>query len=75
MSFSVPLEFNYRYKKFIEELLIDNENEIDIFDDFVSEKSRNLGIRINTRNYLKTYDEQATELLNMLVKKVKVNLK
>ena len=53
-----------------------SENEIDIFDDFVSEKSRNLGIRINTRNYLKTYDEQeTTELLNMLIKKVESKFK
>ena len=77
LSFSVPLEFKaIDIKSFIEELLIDNENEIDIFDDFVSEKSRNLGIRINTRNYLKTYNEQeATELLNMLVKKVESKFK
>ena len=77
LSFSVPLEFKaIDIKSFIEELLIDNENEIDIFDDFVSEKSRNLGIRINTRNYLKTYDEQeTTELLNMLVKKVESKFK
>ena len=54
LSFSVPLDFKANdIKSFIEDELVDNENEIDIFDDFVSEKSRNLGIRINTRNYLK----------------------
>ena len=77
LSFSVPLDFKANnIKSFIENLLVDNENEIDIFDDFVSEKSRNLGIRINTRNYLKTYDEQeTTELLNMLIKKVESKFK
>ena len=77
LSFSVPLDFKANdIKSFIEDELVDNENEIDIFDDFVSEKSRNLGIRINTRNYLKTYDEQeTTELLNMLIKKVESKFK
>ena len=77
LSFSVPLDFKANdIKRFIEDELVDNENEIDIFDDFVSEKSRNLGIRINTRNYLKTYDEQeTTELLNMLIKKVESKFK
>ncbi len=39
-------------------------NKIDIFDDYVTEKSRNLGIRISTRNYNKTYNED--EVSNLL---------
>jgi len=56
---------------FIENLLPDNENNISIFDDFTNEKSRNLGIRIITRNYNKTYtDEENGEILDMIVKNV-----
>ena len=56
---------------FIEKLLPDNENNISIFDDFTNEKSRNLGIRIITRNYNKTYtDEENGEILDMIVKNV-----
>ncbi len=77
LSFSVPFDFKANdLKIFIESLLLDNENEIEIFDDFLSEKSRNLGIRINTRNYKKTYDEnETTELLNMVIKKVEDKFK
>ena len=59
---------------FIENLLPDNENNISIFDDFTNEKSRNLGIRIITRNYNKTYtDEENGEILDMIVKNVESN--
>ena len=52
----------------IKSLLKDNENQISIFDDYTSEKSRNLGIRIITRSYEKTYnDDEANEILNMIV--------
>ena len=52
----------------IQSLLKDNENQISIFDDYTSEKSRNLGIRIITRSYEKTYnDDEANEILNMIV--------
>ena len=55
----------------IKSLLKDNENQISIFDDYTSEKSRNLGIRIITRSYEKTYnDDEANEILNMIVKKL-----
>ncbi len=72
LSFSVPLDFKANdLKKYIKNQLKDNENQIDIFDDFVTKKSRNLGIRINTRSYKKTYDEgETTELLNMIITKV-----
>jgi phenylalanyl-tRNA synthetase beta subunit len=49
-------------------LLPDNENKISIFDNFTNEKSRNLGIRIITRNYTKTYtDSESSEILEMIV--------
>ncbi len=55
----------------IQSLLKDNENQISIFDDYTSEKSRNLGIRIITRSYEKTYnDDEANEILNMIVNKL-----
>ena len=55
----------------IKSLLKDNENQISIFDDYTSEKSRNLGIRIITRSYEKTYnDDEANEILNMIVNKL-----
>ena len=55
----------------IKSLLNDNENQISIFDDYTSEKSRNLGIRIITRSYEKTYnDDEANEILNMIVNKL-----
>ena len=55
----------------IKSLLEDNENQISIFDDYTSEKSRNLGIRIITRSYEKTYnDDEANEILNMIVNKL-----
>ena len=52
----------------VEKFLINNENVITIFDDFKNEKSRNLGIRINTRSYSKTYsEEEVTDILNQVV--------
>ena len=55
----------------IKSLLKDNENQISIFDDYTSEKSRNLGIRIITRSYEKTYnDEETNEILNTIVNKL-----
>lgn len=64
----------------VENLLIDNENLITIFDDFKNEKIRNLGIRIQTRSYSKTYSEkEVSDILNQVVEvlenkfKVKLN--
>ena len=55
----------------VEKLLIENENVVTIFDDFKNEKTRNLGIRINTRNYSKTYSEdEVSELLDSIVKRL-----
>ena len=52
----------------VEILLNKNENQISIFDDYTNEISRNLGIRIITRSYEKTYNEQeSTEILNSVV--------
>ena len=48
-----------------------NENKISIFDNFRNEKSRNLGIRIVTRNYNKTYtDTESGDILDMIVENV-----
>ena len=55
----------------VENLLKNNENSIKIFDDYAFEKTRNLGIRIITRSYEKTYNEKEnTEILNMIVEKL-----
>ena len=43
------------------------ENEIEIFDDFQHENSRNLGIRIVTRSYEKTYDDNETRQILMKI--------
>ena len=52
----------------VEILLNKNENQISIFDDYTNEISRNLGIRIITRSYEKTYNEkESTEILNSVV--------
>jgi len=63
-------------------ILDENENNISIFDNFTNEKTRNLGIRIVTRSYEKTYTEtESTEILEMIVKeaeskfKIKLNKK
>ena len=55
----------------VENLLQNNENSIKVFDDYAFEKTRNLGIRIVTRSYEKTYNEKEnTEILNMIVDKL-----
>ena len=51
LSFMVPDAFAAsELIQEVEKFLINNENVITIFDDFKNEKSRNLGIRINTRS-------------------------
>ena len=72
LSFTVQDQFSAsELIQYIEELLPENENNISIFDNFRNEKSRNLGIRIVTRNYNKTYtDSESGEILDMIVKKV-----
>ena len=72
LSFKVDKEFNASdLIKEIENLLLNNENSIKIFDDYAFEKTRNLGIRIITRSYDKTYsEEENTEILNMIVDKL-----
>ena len=83
LSFSVPNDFQASdLINCIESILSDNENNISIFDNFTNEKTRNLGIRIITRSYEKTYTEtESTEILEMIVKeaeskfKIKLNKK
>ena len=83
LSFSVPNDFQASdLINCIESILSDNENNISIFDNFTNEKTRNLGIRIVTRSYEKTYTEtETTEILEMIVKeaeskfKIKLNKK
>ena len=72
LSFTVKEQFSAsELIQYIETLLPENENNISIFDNFRNEKSRNLGIRIVTRNYKKTYtDTESGEILDMIVKKV-----
>ena len=69
LSFMVPDAFDAsELIQEVEKFLINNENVITIFDDFKNEKSRNLGIRINTRSYSKTYsEEEVTDILNQVV--------
>ena len=69
LSFMVPDAFAAsELIQAVEKSLINNENVITIFDDFKNEKSRNLGIRINTRSYSKTYsEEEVTDILNQVV--------
>ena len=69
LSFMVPDAFAAsELIQEVENFLINNENVITIFDDFKNEKSRNLGIRINTRSYSKTYsEEEVTDILNQVV--------
>ena len=67
LSFSVPVEFSaHLIVDEINKLLSKNENEIEIFDDFQHENLRNLGIRIVTRSYEKTYDDNETRQILML---------
>ena len=83
LSFSVPNDFQASdLINCIKSILSDNENNISIFDNFTNEKTRNLGIRIVTRSYEKTYTEtESTEILEMIVKeaeskfKIKLNKK
>ena len=77
LSFSVPIDFKASdLTNFIESILSENENSISIFDNFTNEKTRNLGIRIITRSYEKTYTEtESTEILEMIVKEVESKFK
>ena len=72
LSFNVKNGFNAQELiDEVEKILINNENIINIFDDFKNEKSRNLGIRINTRSYSKTYsEEEVSNILNEVVEKL-----
>ena len=66
LSFSVPIDLSaHLLVNEINELLTENENSIEIFDDFQQENSRNLGIRIITRSYEKTYDDNETREILM----------
>ena len=66
LSFSVPIDLSaHLLVDEINDLLTDNENSIEIFDDFQQENSRNLGIRIITRSYEKTYDDNETREILM----------
>ena len=66
LSFSVPINFSaHLLVHEINDLLKENENSIEIFDDFQQENSRNLGIRIITRSYDKTYDDNETREILM----------
>lgn len=66
LSFSVPIDLSaHLLVDEINELLKENENSIEIFDDFQQENSRNLGIRIITRSYDKTYDDNETREILM----------
>ena len=77
LSFSVPIDFQAAdLTNYIESVLSENENNISIFDNFTNEKTRNLGIRIITRSYEKTYTEtESTEILEMIVKEVESRFK
>ena len=77
LSFSVPYNFKASdLTDLIKNILNQNENKITIFDNFTNEKTRNLGIRIVTRNYEKTYTEvESTEILEMIVKEAESNFK
>ena len=65
LSFKVPVNFESEMLVVkTKDLLKNNENDIYIFDDFIKEKNRNIGIRIITRSYDKTYSEiEVSELL------------
>ena len=77
LSFTVPIDFIASdLISFVVTKLNKNENNIDIFDDYVTEKSRNLGIRISTRNYDQTYsEEEARGILDMLVNEIQDKFK
>lgn len=66
LSFSVPIDLSaHLLVDEINDLLRENENSIEIFDDFQQKNSRNLGIRIITRSYEKTYDDNETREILM----------
>ena len=66
LSFSVPINLSaHLLVDEINDLLKENENSIEIFDDFQQENSRNLGIRIITRSYDRTYDDNETREILM----------
>ena len=66
LSFSVPIDLSaHLLVDEINDLLTENENSIEIFDDFQQENSRNLGIRIITRSYEKTDDDNETREILM----------
>jgi phenylalanyl-tRNA synthetase beta chain len=70
LSFSVPIDLSaHLLVDEINDLLKENENSIEIFDDFQQENSRNLGIRIITRSYDKTYDDNETREILMNISK------
>ncbi len=77
LSFTVPIDFIAAdLISFVVSKLDKNENNIDIFDDYVTEKSRNLGIRISTRNYDQTYsEEEARGILDMIVNEIQDKFK
>ena len=77
LSFTVPVDFIAAdLISFVLTKLDKNENNIDIFDDYVTEKSRNLGIRISTRNYDQTYSEdEARGILDMIVNEIQDKFK
>ena len=74
LSFTVPIDFIASdLISFVVTKLDKNENNI---DNYVTEKSRNLGIRISTRNYDQTYsEEEARGILDMLVKEIQDKFK
>ena len=77
LSFSVPHDFQAsELINLIKFLLNENENNLSIFDNFTNEKTRNLGIRIVTRNYDKTYTEvESAQILEMIVKEAETKFK
>lgn len=72
LSFTVNPSFNAQdLINEVEHILSENENILTIFDDFKNEKTRNLGIRISTRSYTKTYNEdEVSDVLNQIVETV-----
>ena len=72
LSFIVNPSFNAQdLINEVEHILSENENILTIFDDFKNEKTRNLGIRITTRSYTKTYSEdEVSDVLNQIVETV-----
>ena len=69
LSFNVPIDFiSSELIDEIRNVLSENENKINIFDDFYKDDSRNLGVRIETRSYQGTIsEEESSELLEEIV--------